>query len=202
MDRIIDWVKTCDTKASIMLTVVCLFTSFVFTSDFVLNGLHSIVKSFTDYDFKRLSFSDINLVGLLTILALGFSLYFLFGSIYRFILVVYSKPQESLDNLKDHSCFFKIFNWFFRYKQTANSDMNTTTDSFIHFYHIAQLDYLTFKSGITENSVEKENEDYLSQIYINALRCKEKFDDFNAAIRWMLYAMPCMAFFFLFLLMY
>lgn len=39
MDRIIEWVKTCDTKASIMLSVLSLSVGIIFTSDFVLGSL-------------------------------------------------------------------------------------------------------------------------------------------------------------------
>ena len=43
MDRIIEWVKTCDTKASIMLSVLSLSVGIIFTSDFVLGSLKNVI---------------------------------------------------------------------------------------------------------------------------------------------------------------
>ena len=45
MDRIIEWVKTCDTKASIMLTVLSLSVGIFFTSDFVLSSLLKVITN-------------------------------------------------------------------------------------------------------------------------------------------------------------
>lgn len=44
-DRIIEWVKTCDTKASIMLTVLSLSVGIFFTSDFVLSSLLKVITN-------------------------------------------------------------------------------------------------------------------------------------------------------------
>lgn len=43
MDRIIEWVKTCDTKASIMLSILSLSVGIIFTSDFVLGSLKNVI---------------------------------------------------------------------------------------------------------------------------------------------------------------
>ena len=204
MDRIIEWVKTCDTKASIMLTLVCLMVSFVITSDFVLRGIRSIFKSVADYHPDTWSLKDISVSGTLCLLCLFLSLYLLMGSIYRFVMVVYSKPQESLDGVHKQSLIIKLFNFVFRYKWKNLNDSLAKKDSFIHLYHIAKLSYAEFKEKMTNGDYyEKEEiDDYLSQIYINAKRCKEKFEDYNSAILWMLKSVPFLVLSFFLLLIY
>lgn len=197
MDRIIEWVKACDTKASIMLALVSLMLSFVFTSDFVLEGLKDIFSSVSNYDSDNKS----SLSGLLTILFLLASVYSLMGSIYRFIMVVYSKPKESLEEPKKMSLVFRLFNGLFRYQWRNLNDSNTKKNSLIHLNHIASLSYEQFKKDINSNEYD-ETDDYLSQIYINSQRCSEKFDDYNSGIRWMLRALPCLIVFFVSLLIY
>ena len=201
MDRIIEWVKACDTKASIMLTLVGLLISFIFTSDFVMRGVSSIIHSFFEYNPASKSISDLSVSGLLTLIALIFSVYFLLGSIYRLILVLYSKPKESLSNASRPSLIFRFFNTVFRYDWTDLCDADTFKDSLIHFNHISEQSYLEFKESLRSIDYQ-ETEDYLSQVYINARRCSEKYSDYNSAIIWMLRALPCLIVFFLSLLLY
>lgn len=201
MDRIIDWVKTCDTKASIMLTLVGLLVSFVFTSDFVMKGVTSIIRSFSDYHPDSKSICDISITGLLTLVALLFSIYFLLGSIYRLIMVLYSKPKETLCNTNKPFFILGLFNIVFCYKWRDLNDVDTVKDSFIHFNHISNISYQEFFDGMNSETY-KDNEDLISQIYINAKRCSEKFSDYNSAIIWMLRSMPCLIIFFLCLILY
>ena len=201
MDRIIEWVKTCDTKASIMLTLVGLLVSFVFTSDFVMKGITSIIRSLLDYHPDSKSILDLSITGLFTIVTLLLSVYFLLGSIYRLIMVLYSKPKETLCNTNKLFFIFGLFNLVFRYKWKDLNDVDTVKDSFIHFNHISNLSYQEFLDGMNSETY-KENEDLMSQIYINAKRCSEKFSDYNSAIIWMLRSLPCLIIFFLCLILY
>lgn len=192
MDRIIDWVKTCDTKASIMLTLVCLVLSFIFTSDFVMVGFSKIIQSFRIYiDFSDTSnIRDISVSGVIAVVSMVFYLYFTLGSIYRLIMVLYSKINESLieDSLK--KVVYKTANFLFKYKPSEKTTSGVYMDSLIHFNNIANKD--SFNAFVEAMGVPGENDanDLLSQIYINAIRCQEKFKDYNAAIRWMLYSIP------------
>lgn len=194
MDRIIEWVKTCDTKASIMLTLVCLISSFIFTSDFVLNGLIAVVRTWREYKCENSCFNDINIPGVLSVASSLLTLYFVFGSIYRFVMVLYSKIDESLidNNLKKIT--YKLFNAFFCYSPCSYNLTGIVSDSLIHFNHISKMSFADFKGKIENNAEGNDNAsnsaDLISQIYINACRCREKFDDYNAAIKWMLYSIP------------
>ncbi len=82
MDRIIEWVKTCDTKASIMLTLLCLILSIIFTSDFVVNGLSKILQSLRLYcdSTGQNDIHDISITGLLAFVSMVLFLYFTLGS--------------------------------------------------------------------------------------------------------------------------
>lgn len=192
MDRIVEWVRTCDTKASIMLTLVCLVLSFIFTSDFFIVGISTIIQSLRLYFDADAGWyiKDLSISGCFaTVSVIGY-LYYTFGSIYRLVMVLYSKISESQidDGLK--KSVYKMANYLFKYKPSSKSTSDAYMYSLIHFNNIADMgDFNSFKTAI-ESSDDNEREDLLSQIYINANRCKEKFDDYNAAIRWMLYSLP------------
>lgn len=199
MDRIIEWVKTCDTKASIMLTLICLIVSFIFTSDFVLNGMTSVIRSFRVYkdSGSPFDFSDISWSGTFAVISMIVFLYFSFGSIYRLIMVLYSKISEKMIASDLKKTVYRFCNALFRYMPSVEISSDVQTDSLIHFNHIAEIsDYDTFKKAIQDTNYV-EQADLLSQIYINAKRCKEKYDDYNSAIRWLLYSMPFVIFLFL-----
>lgn len=190
MDRIIEWVKTCDTKASIMLTLVCLVLSFIFTSDFILTGFSKVIQSLRLYmDAKGDSnIKDISISALVSIICMAGFVYFSLGSVYRLILVLYSKIEETqIENgLKKLVC--RCANWLFGYNPSTKTTGDAYTSSLIHFNNIANYDSFAVYKAAMSSSGENEVEDLLSQIYINANRCKEKFNDYNAAIRWMIYS--------------
>ena len=203
MNRIIDWVKACDTKASIMLALIGVLISLVFSSDFVLNTIHEIFSSVKEYSFQELTIRDINFWGFFTIVFWLFSLYFLLGSIYRFILVVYSKHQETQTDKKTNTWIFGILGFIFN-RRKKPTDLKTKNDSLISLNHIADLSISELKNAVssTQYTSSDEEDDYLSQILINAKRCKEKFEDYNSAIRWILYSSPFLFVFYICLLFY
>ena len=85
---------------------------------------------------------------------------------------------------KDSTTF--LFNYTPSNKNTSDAYLN----SLIHFHNIAEYkNFNEYKDAMAESD-SIEQDDLLSQIYINANRCKEKFNDYNAAIRWMLYSVP------------
>ena len=192
MDRIIEWVKTCDTKASIMLTLLCLILSIIFTSDFVVNGFSKILQSLRLYydSTGKNDIHDISITGLLAFVSMVLFLYFTLGSGYRFVMVLYSKIQENQieDGLKKR--IYNFLNWLFVYKPSNKETSDAYLNSLIHFHNIANFNSFSDYKNATDNQEYDEVEDLHSQIYINANRCTEKFNDYNAAIRWMLYSVP------------
>ena len=190
MDRIIEWVKTCDTKASIMLTLVCLVLSFIFTSDFILTGFSKVIQSLRLYmDTKgNNSFGDVSISAIFAVASMAGFVYYSLGSVYRLIMVLYSKIEESQIENGLKKRVYQCANWLFKYKPSSKTTSDAYLNSLIHFNNIANYNsYEAYKSAM-ESSGNHEQEDLLSQIYINANRCKEKFNDYNAAIRWMMYS--------------
>lgn len=141
MDRIIEWVKTCDTKASIMLSVLSLSVGIIFTSDFVLGSLKNVI------------------VNTIVITDKGSFSWSAFFAVLSAILVVLSL----LCALK---CYISVLRAKTNEDQTE--DQHLMLDSFIHFNHISKLTYEEFVRGIEDADVTK---DLTSQIYINAKRC-------------------------------
>ena len=157
MDRIINWVQVCDTKASIMLSVVSLIAGFLFTSDYMLNGLQEIVK----YTFVVKEKGNCSVSAVLALVCCVLTIVFVILAIYNYILVLRAKVNEDQTN-----------------------DEKVKENSLIHFNHISKIaDYDTFKSAMKNPSFNEED-DYLSQIYVNAKRCSEKFHDYNDGIKW------------------
>ena len=171
MDRIIEWVKTCDNKATILLSIDALLLTLTFSSDYVLNGIQTIVASIFDKEKTSFSFS-----GFLCVLALVVMAISCLYSIHKCILVIKAKPEAD---------------------QTNDNDVKT--DSLIHFQTIAALSYNEFKSKLES---EEAREDLISQIYVNAYRCREKFVDYNSGICALRVAIPATMVFILSLICY
>ena len=142
MDRIIEWVKTCDTKASIMLTLVCLVLSFVFTSDFFIVGFSKIIQSLRIYVDANgdCNIRDLSISGLFSIVFIIGYLYCTLGSIYRLVMVLYSKISESQIEEGLKKSVYKIANCIFRYKPSSKATSDAYMNSLIHFNNIAKMD--------------------------------------------------------------
>ena len=158
MNRIIEWVKVCDTKTSIMLSALSVLLTICSTSEIIVNKIHDLLLRLFDKHYYL--YSGINVIGILALLFLITSCFFAFRSGYCFIKVLYAKKDENQFN------------------------DNHFTNSLIHFHHISSLKYEEFLKDIKEYSNDNKTNDLLSQIHINAIRCNEKFDDYNAGIKY------------------
>ena len=154
MDRIIEWVKIGDTKASIMLSVLSLSVGIIFTSDFVLGSLKNvIVNTFVVTEKENFSWS-----ALFAVLSAILAVFSLLCALGCYILVLRAKTNEN-----------------------QTKDQHLMLHSFIHFNHISELTYEEFVRGMVDVDVTK---DLTSQIYINAKRCSEKYSDYNSGVTW------------------
>lgn len=166
MDRIIEWVKTCDTKTSIMLSLTVLVTSLLIGNDYMLNGLQQILSNIFGA-CKNPSLYGFSLSATLALTAMLCCLYLVGSSLLHFIRVLSAKtdPKQTRDDL-------------------------VKTDSLIHFKSIADIKtYNEFKSRMMQETDDEKYEDLLSQTYINAKRCEEKFEDYNIGLNRLVYAM-------------
>lgn len=69
-------------------------------------------------------------------------------------------------------------------------------NSLVHFNNIASItDFDTYKRLTEEETEDDYYEDLLSQTYINAKRCVEKFELYNKGLRWLGFAMVSLGLF-------
>lgn len=85
LDRHLDWIKSCDTKSSIVLAAIGIFLT-LFTSDYSINMINEILSSL----IQNINFSNL----LYLVLCTFFSFLFLYGS-YCLVLVLI--PSLSAD---------------------------------------------------------------------------------------------------------
>lgn len=163
MDRIIEWVKTCDTKASILLSINAFVFTVLLASDFMMNGIKSVIASVYNPEYTEVSIS-----GTIAVAAFAIAVISILASMLNCIWVLKAKTSED---------------------QTRKQGVKT--DSLIHFHHISQLTSFTeFQTQMDSETDEAYKQDLYSQIFINAVRCQEKFDDYNTAVNWLIAAIP------------
>ncbi len=167
MDRIIHWVEVCDTKTSIILAVQAMVLTIVCSTDFVFDAVTNILSDtlFLDGD-KEFCFWGCMVILFLLSLIVAFA-----NSLFHLFKVLEAKTGA--DQTKDKNVRDK--------------------DSLIHFQCIADKkefqDYLAFQKKVESETETDEMHDLLSQVYINANRCDEKFYHYNkglVALKWTL----------------
>lgn len=157
LNRIIEWVKTCDNKATTLLSITALILTILLAGDYIMTGMQTILSTAFDSNCTEPSVS-----GILAVVCFALAIGLLLASLICCILVVRAKPNEDLDK-----------------------DPSVKKDSLIHFNHISELSYPQFKESLNEESEDVFLEDLKSQIHINAVRCAGKFKTFNIAL-WLL----------------
>lgn len=178
MDRIIEWVKVCDSKTSILMSVVLLVPTFIIGTDWVLSKLEHIISLIVDAlnsHGEGFCFSIVNFIVLLLLLS---TITFTIMSFCFFLSVFKAKIKEN----------------------TYGDDVKK--ESLVHLNNIAGItDFETYKRLTAEETEDDYYEDLLSQTYINAKRCAEKFELYNKGLRWLGFAMICLILF-IFMLFY
>lgn len=175
MDRIIEWVKTCDTKTSIMMSVLLLVPTFTIGTDWVLSKLEditSIIVEAIKNDGIGYCFSVINFIVLILLLV---TMIFTIISFCYFMSVLKAKTKENT-----YGDYVK-------------------TNSLIHFNNISNINFKIYKQLSEEETDDDYHEDLLSQTYINAKRCAEKFNHYNRGLCWLGFAMVSLILFILML---
>lgn len=175
MDRVIEWVKTCDTKTSIMMSVVLLVPTFTIGTDWVLSKVEDVISIIVEAihnDGVGYCFSVINFI---VLLLLVITITFTIVSFCFFVSVLKAKTKEN----------------------TYGDDVKT--NSLIYFNYISSVNFETYKE-LSHNEQESDYyEDLLSQTYINSKRCAEKFKHYNKGLRWLCFALISLILFILML---
>ena len=162
LDRIIEWVKTCDNKATTLLSITALVLTILLAGDYIMTGMQTILSTVYDPNMTEPS-----ICGILAVLSFITAVILLLLSLICCILVVRAKVSENQRN-----------------------QPSIKTDSLIHFNNIASLSYSQFVEAINRETDEGYLEDLKSQIYINASRCTEKFNTYNKAVWLLCWAIP------------
>ena len=158
LDRITQWVHSCDTKASILFTIESVFVGILSSSDSVLKTITSVLNvTFVNDGDKHFSLSAfILLLGLFGIVVL------LPISLFYLVSAIAAKTSTNI---------FK--------------DKTTRIDSLLFFDSIAQYEQCEDLEEAIQKEGEKERvKDVLSQIYIDSKRCKEKFTYYQKGMRY------------------
>lgn len=167
MDRIIRWVEICDTKTSIILAVQAMVLTIICSTDFVFDAVKKVLH---DTIFlkgeKEFCFWGFMVIVFLLLLIMAFS-----KSLYHLFKVLEAKTDAG---------------------QTKDENVRDK-DSLIHFQCIADKkafkNYIAFHEKIESETEIDEMHDLLSQVYINSIRCNEKYDQYNKGLiylKWVL----------------
>ena len=175
MDRIIEWVKTSDTKASILLSINAFVFTVLLASDFMMNGIKSLIATVYNPELKGIS-----ICGTVAVIAFSCAVLGLLLSMFYCIYVLKAKIRED---------------------QTKKTGVKT--DSLIHFHYISTIPtFDEFKSKLDSETDEIYKQDLYSQIFINAVRCQEKFKDYNTAVKWLIWAIPSSLLYLVFIVLF
>lgn len=180
MDRIIHWVEVCDTKTSIILAVQAMVLTIVCSTDFVFDAVKNILSDtfFFDGD-KVFCFWGCMVLLFLLMLIVAFSI-----SLFHLFKVLEAKTGAN---------------------QTKDINVRDK-NSLIHFQCIADKkefqDYLAFREKVESETKIDEMHDLLSQVYINANRCAEKFYHYNKGLMVLKWALVILILFVSFVFIY
>lgn len=147
LDRILDWIKACDTKSSILLAISGISIT-LFTSDSLLKIWMKLFK----YYMEHLTF-----LHTMFFIILGLSIISFLVGIFFFI----KELNPSL---------------------LSNTLKNTDTNANYFFSSIAKKSLETFRKEVKNESIEKDIQDIINEIYINAKICNTKHLDTKRGI--------------------
>lgn len=180
MDRIIHWVEICDTKTSILLAVQAMVLTIVCSTDFVFDAVKKVLSDTFFFNGEK----EFSFWGLMVII---------------FLLLLIVAFTVSINHL------FKVLKAKTSAKQTNDENVRDK-DSLIHFQCIADKaefkDYLAFRDRIESEKEDDEIHDILSQIFINASRCDEKFNHYNKGLEALIWALVFLIIFIFVIFMY
>lgn len=169
--RIVEWIKTCDTKTSFLLALVGVMLPIVLQSKLLQDDM---MLAFTKIGDKNVSCVSSCLCYIYVIAVLGFGL-LLLTSCWKFLNVLFAKRTESLnERILGNNC--------------ESVDQNVFKNSLLHFHHISTMTYEQFKSDFDAETSDGLREDLLSQIYINSCRCNEKYTYYNDGVRYLFFS--------------
>lgn len=153
-EQVSGWINNCDSKASILLALIGVFLTIVFTSDFISQGIIEQLKDVIGI-FKHSNSRGV-LFNVLLIALIGCSVYYFIISIKKLLLVLFARLDDSRDKENPSISFYRS---------------------------IGAKDYDAFKQLVESYSNEQLVEDKLRQVYDCSKICSNKFSYYNEGIQ-------------------
>ena len=166
--RIVEWVRTCDTKTSFLLAIVGVMLPLVIQSKLLQDDMITAFRQINNVTTRGFGYCC-NYLYVLVVMIFGLLLLI---ACWKFLNVLFAKRTASLN---EHIIG----------PRKDSIDDSVFKDSLLHFNHISSLTYQKFKEKIDAETSDALREDLLSQIFINSLRCNEKYSYYNDGVRYL-----------------
>lgn len=162
LDRINFWIANCDTKSSIVLAFVGVFTPLFITSTPMLDSLkfalHTVSSGHVPF-FSKVIFTFSGCTILVTILFVVFTIRLIFKSL-----------TATVGNKVTHAA-------------------GVITNSDLFFSSISNKTFADYYRSVSHTSEQDVMRDIYSQIYVNSHICNNKFMFYNLAVKYLKYAL-------------
>ncbi len=152
-EQVSSWINNCDSKASILLTLIGVVLSIAFTSDYILGGIGGMVK-----DVISLVKGEGNAcacASVFILVILGISIGFLFDSVRNMLIVLYARLDDSRD---------------------------AENPSISYYRSIGAKPYEEYKRLVENIEEDAFIEDKLRQVHDCSKICSSKFNYYNEGI--------------------
>ena len=156
-EQVSSWINNCDSKASILLALIGVILSIVFTNDFILGGITERINQVVNVFKEEASNSVCDIIitcAILIILVL--SIGYLICSLSKMIQVLYARLDDSRDK---------------------------ENPSVSYFRSIAAKSFDDYKSIVDGISKESLVDDKLHQVYDCSCICSRKFTLYNDGVK-------------------
>lgn len=152
--QVSSWINNCDSKASILLALIGVILSIVFTSDYILNGVEGQVKDVIG--LMKGDSAPCACASILTLVVLGFSIGWFIDSIRNLIQVLFARFDDSRD---------------------------ADNPSILFYRSIGAKPYAEYKQLVESFDEDLLIEDKLREVHDCSKICTRKFNYYNAGIK-------------------
>lgn len=152
-EQISSWINNCDSKASILLALVGVILSIVFTSQYLLDGIASLTKEVVS--LIKGEGTSCACASFFILIILVMSIGFIFDSIRNLISVLYAHMDDSRDKNSPSISFYRS---------------------------IGSKSYDEYKKLVEDISEDALIEDKLRQVHDCSKICTRKFTTYNDGI--------------------
>ena len=161
LEHVNNWINNCEQKAGILLAFMGVLLPLILTADFFvirLSGLVEPIKSFWEKGDGLFDWCNFVMIATFVIM-----LFFAARTIYYLVFVLIGNTDYG------------------KYKQEELENKSS-----LFYGSIAGMNYKDYKEKLLNSQYNSTN-DLISQIYVNSVICKSKFDNYKFGLRNMVY---------------